>query len=257
MSKRLTNEEFILRAKTVHGDKYTYENVSYEKMTTKVNITCPAHGNFQQRPNDHVSGGNGCPTCSIEKISAMKRGSAESFITKAKKIHGDKYYYDKVFYVNAITKVVITCSKHGDFEQCPDKHTSSGQGCPSCRLSHGERDLMNIFISRNIDFFPQKTFDDLRGSVKNTRLSYDFFLPEHNLLVEYDGQQHFEAVNIFGNIPNKEEQMKIFRETQHRDRLKNDYAINNGFKLLRMPYWERKNMEHILANALLANIQWS
>lgn len=123
--KRLDTEGFIAKARLKHGDRYDYSKTVYVNQTTPVTIICPEHGEFLQRPNNHYMGA-GCPVC-----SGNKRYNAESFAAKAKTVHGDKYDYSKVRYVNNKTKVMIICPKHGEFWQIPDKHLR-GEGCPSC-----------------------------------------------------------------------------------------------------------------------------
>ena len=124
-NKKLTTEEFVERARIVHGDKYDYSKVDYVNNNTKVTIICPTHGEFEQKPSGHLTG-RGCPYC-----SGKKKLTTEEFIEKARKVHGDKYDYSKVNYVDCSTKVTIICPTHGEFEQTPYWHYSGG-GCPSC-----------------------------------------------------------------------------------------------------------------------------
>jgi superfamily II DNA or RNA helicase len=124
MSRKLTTEEFIKRAKEVHGDKYDYSKVEYKSAKEKVCIICPLHGEFWQIPSNHLHG-YGCPKCS------GKNRTTEDFIAEARKIHGDKYDYSKVEYVNTKTKVCIICPEHGEFWQNPCDHLI-GKGCPKC-----------------------------------------------------------------------------------------------------------------------------
>ena len=117
MSPRLTTKEFIDRARAVHGDKYGYAFVNYLKSKTPVIIHCVEHGMFEQTPSGHLSG-KGCLDC-----SGKKKGTGESFVQKAREVHGENTYdYSKVEYVNAKTKIIITCPEHGDFEQTPKDH---------------------------------------------------------------------------------------------------------------------------------------
>lgn len=125
MSKRLTTEEFIERAKKVHGDKYDYSKVDYVNSKTKVVVICLIHGEFTCLPFDHLYG-VGCSRC-----SRNKKLSTEEFIKKAKEIHGDKYDYSKVVYKNNFTKVCIICPKHGEFFKSPSKFLN-GWGCNKC-----------------------------------------------------------------------------------------------------------------------------
>ena len=127
---QLTTEDFIRKAKEVHGDKYDYSKVEYVNGKTKVCIICPMHGEFWQRPGGHL-GGKGCPRCGVAKRSTSKSSTTEEFVRKAKEIHGDKYDYSKVEYTKAQTKVCIICPEHGEFWQTPNGHLS-GAGCPKC-----------------------------------------------------------------------------------------------------------------------------
>lgn len=123
-------EKFIEKAIKRHGDKYDYSKVEYTNSLTKVCIICPEHGEFWQTPQSHIRGYN-CPKCSNRKRGDTFRANGDDFIARAKEVHGDKYSYEKVHYVNAMTKVIITCPKHGDFEMTPANHLN-GQGCPKC-----------------------------------------------------------------------------------------------------------------------------
>ena len=107
---------FIEKAKAVHGDKYDYSKVEYVKAKEKVCIICQEHGEFWQTPNNHLRG-EGCPFC-----YGSKKLTTEEFISKAKQIHGNKYDYSNVNYVNKYTKVCIICPEHGEFWQKPSNH---------------------------------------------------------------------------------------------------------------------------------------
>ena len=128
MNKKVTTEDFIRRAKEVHGDRYDYSKAEYINATTKVCIICPEHGEFWQTPNNHIHGTHpqNCPKC----VGGV-RSNVDDFVKKAKEIHGDKYNYSKVEYKNNRTKVCIICPEHGEFWQTPDGHLS-GCGCPKC-----------------------------------------------------------------------------------------------------------------------------
>ena len=125
MGKKLTSEDFVKKANKVHDGKYDYSNVVYVNNKTKVCIICPEHGEFWQRPNEHING-HGCSKCCGAHIPTK-----EEWITSARKVHGDKYDYSKVVYKNARTNVCIICHEHGEFWQKPYNH-KRGQGCPKC-----------------------------------------------------------------------------------------------------------------------------
>lgn len=130
-SVRKTTEQFIDEAIAVHGDRYDYSKVEYKTSKDKVCISCPVHGEFWQYPNDHLRGA-GCPSCAIKYRSKKRALTTERFIEKAKSVHGNKYGYSKVNYVNSDTKVCVICPIHGEFLQRPADHLN-GSGCNQCR----------------------------------------------------------------------------------------------------------------------------
>ena len=130
MLKKKTREEFIKEATEIHNGKYDYSKVEYNGAHTKVCIICPEHGEFWQRPYAHTKGQD-CPKCANKNKGVYCRSSKEEFIKKGREVHGDKYDYSKVHYVNRRTKVYIICHEHGDFKQTPHNHLK-GNGCPIC-----------------------------------------------------------------------------------------------------------------------------
>ena len=129
---RVTLEKFIERSKLLHDNKYDYSKVEWIDTRHKVEIICPEHGSFLQKPYKHLQG-QGCPDC--RKNATVTQ---EEFIARAKKLHGDNTYdYSHVHYVNMWTPVEIICPIHGPFLQMPAKHIKTGkhahQGCPKCR----------------------------------------------------------------------------------------------------------------------------
>lgn len=131
MTRRKTTEEFIEDASRVHGDKYDYSLVDYRQALSKVLIICPEHGRFSQTASEHLSG-RGCSLCGRRQSSeTRRRKAAQAFVAKAKKIHGDKYDYSKVKYACVRDPIIITCYKHGDFQQVPNDHLTEA-GCPQC-----------------------------------------------------------------------------------------------------------------------------
>lgn len=146
MAKKLNTEDFIRKARAVHGDKYDYSKVEYVDTHTKVVIICPIHGEFKQVPNYHLCG-NGCQKCSVRNI----KYSQEEIINKAKEVHGNKYNYSKVNYITSKTKITIICPIHGEFKIQPTNHINSKQGCPKCY--DDKRTNVNL---RNTEFFISK-----------------------------------------------------------------------------------------------------
>lgn len=145
MSKKSTKEEFIAKARKVHGDKYDYSRVVYTTAKTKVCIVCPKHGEFWQTPNSHLRG-RGCNMCGIVTVHNQQRKSNDTFISSAIKIHGNKYDYSQVNYKSSRDKVCIICPTHGIFWQTPDAHLRK-HGCPECCFNSRKKLVYGVGIN--------------------------------------------------------------------------------------------------------------
>jgi len=229
MGKILTTEEFIKRAKEVHSNKYDYSKTKYKLAREKIDIICPIHGSFKQQPNHHLKG-HGCEKCGHVKTSSHHTKTVQYFIKKAKRIHNNKYDYSLVEYINNKTKVKIICLKHGIFVQTPDNHYK-GKGCPVCKESKGEKAIAHYLDNKNIQYIREHRFDNCKNI---QALPFDFYLPEYNILIEFDGIQHFSS-NFFGG----ENGLKYRKQN---DKIKNQYCINNNIKLIRIKYNEDINL---------------
>ena len=116
---------FLYRAKKVHGDKYDYSKVT-RSVGARVIISCLEHGEFERLTREFLAG-RGCLQC---QEAERRRGRLEEFVREARKVHGDKYDYDRVGI--AYPKMTITCKEHGDFKQSRYHHLR-GSGCPICK----------------------------------------------------------------------------------------------------------------------------
>lgn len=130
--KKLTTEQFIIKAREIHGNKYDYSLANYLNNKSKIKIICPTHGEFIQTPNAHLNK-QGCPSCGKDKSITERAKTTEQFIQEAKQVHGDKYDYSLVNYKNHCSKIKIICPIHGAFEQIPNSHIQ-GFGCQKCGL---------------------------------------------------------------------------------------------------------------------------
>lgn len=219
---RLNTEEFIRRAKEIHGNKYDYSKVEYVNNNTKVCIICPEHGEFWQTPISHFAG-NGCPSCGALSTGRKKRTTRDKFIEMAKRVHGDKYDYSKTEYVKAIKPVTITCPLHGDFTQTPHKHLQ-GHGCPICGSKNNITEI-RFFESLKQEFGEveyQKTFPFLHD--KSGVQKIDFYIPKYNVGVELNGRQHYVPIDLWGGED-------AFNLTRMRDISKYNKCKYNGIKL--------------------------
>jgi hypothetical protein len=224
----LTLEDFIKKAKYIHGSKYDYSKVNYIGCYIKVIIICPIHGEFSQTPRSHLAG-DGCLIC-----SGKQRSTKEIFIERSKEIHGEnRYDYSKVIYINNHTKVIIICPIDGEFFSTPNNHLNKKSGCPICRSSKGELFIDKMLKLLNVIYEKQKRFNDCRNPLTKHKLSYDFYIPQENLLIEFNGEQHYK--NRYYQEFKKRGSLE---DQQYRDSLKKDYALANGYKFLVIRYDE-------------------
>ena len=222
--KYLSNDEFIKKAREIHGDKYNYSLVTFDNTANHIKIICPIHGIFKQTINNHVNKKNGCKKC----VDENKKLTTDEFIKRAKEIHGNKYDYSLSNYTKSHNKIEIICPKHGIFKQEPNSHVRQKQGCPICNENKGEKEIRLFLNDKNIKHKQEKRFNDC----KNKKcLPFDFYLPEHKTCIEYDGEQHYISNEFFGGE-------KGFLYRQENDEIKNEYCKNNNIRLIRIRYDE-------------------
>ena len=233
--QQMPEEDFLLACINFHEGHYDYSKVKYTGVFNKIIIICPIHGEFSQIARVHFLG-SGCQKCGIEKVGESKRSNTKDFIRKAIKVHGDEYDYSKSLYgQNNMEKVEIVCKKHGVFKQSPGKHLS-GDGCPKC-FNKNEGRIAEYLLKTNIVY---REF-----SIENKR--YDFMLPDFNILIERDGEQHYKLVTIFARG-----HKDYLGKQQKNDKLKTKLAKEAGFKISRIPYWLTKKEEEIEIENILA-----
>ena len=169
-----SNEEFIEKAKKVHGDKYDYSKVEYKGWNKKVCIICPIHGEFWQQSNDHIARGRGCPQCSIDLNK--KRSLSQGELTFKKWVDSDKNIYciDVSQYQGWNNNINATCKKHGDFVTTPKKLKYGKIPCPYCReeKKHPKKDKQiydygKIFISKLELKYPNRFLYDKMTYINN------------------------------------------------------------------------------------------
>lgn len=223
--------EVILVAKRIHNNKYSYNKICYINSATPVTITCRIHGDFDQLLNMHTRG-HGCKKCYYESLML----SNEVFISKALAVHGDKYGYSECNYINNKTRVKIYCKKHlRYFKQRPRNHLS-GSGCPVCNISVGELKVANYLDVLGIVYIREH-------KLPKSNFRFDFFLPDLNVLIEYDGKQHYVETGYLGGKD------KLAKNKEN-DKLKNMLASSYNIPLIRIKYTEFNTLE----NYLLLNI---
>jgi very-short-patch-repair endonuclease len=178
--------------------------------------------------------GKGCPECFGNKTK-----TTEQFSVEVDELSDGEFVLLSA-YVNNRIPVTIKHIDCGQEYPVTPKDFLRGNRCPFCKQSKGERLVRHILDEAKVCYEIQKSFDDLK--VNHKKLPFDFFLPTYNLLIEYDGIQHFKEVQYFGGA-------KKLSDQRRRDGLKNKYAELNGISLLRIPYTysEEKIKEVILS----------
>lgn len=231
MSKKLTFKEYKDRCINL-GVNIPLE---YKGANIKSKHICRGCGLLFYQSPSHNYTGRLCSSCGHKKMALKCKGqkrtsklltnrrkSSEEYIQECKSKGLDLPIED---YVNAITKIKHRCSRGHVYEQRPDDHIHD-KGCSICNESHGEKYIRNYLDKNNINYIPQKKFKELKDK---DYLSYDFYLPDYNMLIEYQGKQHYESIDYFGG-DNK------FKNQQYHDKLKKEYAKDNGYKLLELHY---------------------
>jgi len=172
-----STDEFIQRAKLIHGNIYDYSKTEYVNSYTKVKIICQNHGVFEQIPTEHLRGFK-CKACATDK----SRLSIDEFVCRSGKIHNDKYNYSRVSFKNYYDDVDIICPKHGIYKQSVSNHVY-GHGCPSCPvvISKGHSDIVEFI----------KTLYDGEIKVNDRQIirpnELDIYLPGKMLGIEFNG----------------------------------------------------------------------
>lgn len=212
--------------------KYPYEIVTdltkLANNRSPVELRCGLHGLFTVLPISVLQSRNYsqgklkqqnhlCPQCrATEAASRFSALPYERFAEAASEIHGNKYDYSLVEFINSVQKVKIGCPKHGVFEQRPVDHLK-GCGCPRCNESKGEASIARWLDSHGVEYLREVCIPSF-----NPRKKFDFFLPTLELYLEYDGQQHFQGSGSWG---------KTTHAQQDRDRKRNSWCTENGIKL--------------------------
>jgi len=225
MSKKLTIEDIRKKSNDKHKIIYTIHDQEFQNNKSKIDFICGKCGNtFSQKINSHLNG-NGCPFC-----FGTHKHTLEEIRKKSKEIHNNIYEIKEQDFINGTSKIEIYCKKcKKTFKQTILTHLDKRiRGCPHCKKSKGENDIEKYLIQNNIFFITQKRFNDCRNKLP---LPFDFYLPEYNTCIEYDGELHYISKEYFGG----DEKLK---ETQKRDEIKTFYCKENNINLIRIKYDE-------------------
>jgi hypothetical protein len=220
---------------------YILTSDTYISAKQKLTYICPKHMEHgeQSITYNNLIAGFGCKYCGAERTAGSRRLSFDE--VKNIFLEHDMLLC-KQEYVNASTPLAYICKNHPSKGiQYKTLSNAYKQGCPYCSQSRGERYILQYLIQHEIVFVAQKKFDSLIG-VGGKQLSYDYYIPSKNTLIEYQGEYHDGTARIQDND-------ELIKQQEH-DKRKRDYANANHIKLLEIWYYDYNNIDNIL-NELL------
>lgn len=203
---------------------------TYTKITDDLEFMClKCNGVFKRKPQIFLKSQK-CPIC--ETFSIMK--TEECFKKELiQKLNGEYELLGE--YKGTNTKTLF---RHNDcgfiFENTPHNILQKTP-CPKCKRfnSKGEIKIKKFLDNNNIYYEQQKHFKELN------QLSFDFYIPNKNVLIEYQGEQHFHSIKFFGG------EAKYLKQIEN-DSIKREFCKNNNFILLEIEYFNYNNIEDIL-----------
>ena len=233
----ITHEEFMKRLHQVNSNIQVLG--TYKNNRTKIKCKCAlCEYEWTSRPNDLLRG-HGCPQC-----AGNIKSTTEEFINKLQQINSDIEILGT--YKNAVNKIKCRC------KVCEHEWTTKpnsllcGHGCPKCSISKGEKRIAQYLDNLDIAYiYNMGYFNDL-VSVNGGLMRPDFIIPSLKIWIEYDGIQHSEPVNFRGGVSEQQLQAN-FKLVQQNDQIKNQYAKDNNWTLIRISFTEYDNIEQILA----------
>lgn len=231
-------KNFVARCKEIHGDKYNYDKVVYIGSHHPIIVTCPKHGDFITLPN-RLLNGRGCKKCKCDTLHSLYSKTKDNFIQDAIRVHGNMFDYSMVEYLNNKTEINIICPEHGVFKQKPQVHLG-GCGCPICGNA-GEAKIAHYLDVHHINYKREYFIKNAFLNNRQKHLFADFFIPEKELVIEYNGEQHYKPVKMWGGE-------RKLKKQQERDETLELICKAKGLHLVVIPYTEYNNIDNTLDN---------
>ena len=252
LKKTKTHKVYSEQVKEIWGDKIIIID-KYVNDSTKIKHKCNVCGEeWYVKPND-ILNKHGCPQCAaktrretlssahkLANINSFNR-SKNNFLNKLKIVLND-CVEPLEEYKGSTTKIKVRCKECGRIWETKPNYLLTGNGCVCSKKSKGEKKILGFLRSRNIEPEIEKEFDELVG-VGGRNLRFDFFIKEKNVLIEYQGKQHYKSVDRFGGE-------KALEISKIHDELKRQFCIEHNIKEIEIPYTEYKNIESILTEEL-------
>ena len=239
---RNDDEEIVLR-EMYAANPYVELLEPYCGRTKRIKMRCILHDIISTKTPHEVIAGKGCVQCGSEKLSERLKMPIDIFLKRLQESYKDIELISN--YSSMGERANFHCGQcNADFYDYPSYILR--RGCPVCGGSSVEQTIGEILTKYKIRYMTQFSFDDCKDKRK---LPFDFYLPDYNILIEYDGEQHYRPVN-FGGIDDEKAQANLLT-TQKHDQIKNEYCQQHKINLIRIPYWDKNNLESII----LSNIQ--
>lgn len=232
--QQITREQFIDKIEKIFGkNKFDYSKLEYKGAHIDISLICKNCNNIESKPPTVWYKGYGCLKCQIRRPNP-KLITKEQFLEKVIKIHNGKYDYSNINFIDLHSKIEIICNKHGSFSQSPEVHLYGKSGCPRCKTSKGEEEIAIWLNNKNIKFIYQ-----YQVKINNSNHYFDFYLPKHNIIIEFNGLQHYKPIKFFGGEEG-------FENLKLRDKTKEKYCFDNKINFHIINYKEKDNINIIL-----------
>jgi hypothetical protein len=212
-----------------NNDRIIFDNIIYVNNYTPLEIVCKIHGKFKIL-FDSAKKGQGCKYCNKDKSILDAK---LNFLEQAKNVWGDIFDYSNIEFLT-MNKSINIEYKGKIYKQLPNNHLKGHS--PIKNKSNGEIKIENILIQKGIIYEKQKTFEGLTNKIK---LRFDFYIPDKNLCIEYNGIQHYKPIDYLGGDVR-------FINQQENDNIKREFCRNNNISLLEISYLEFKKIDNLL-----------
>ena len=238
-----THDEFLQELYKINQDIEVLG--TYVNTNTKIKVRCKIDEYEWETKPDILLRGHGCPICGEKQRIHKQTKTHEQFIKELQQVN--PYIEILGTYINNHTKIKCRCRIDGYEWEVKPSSLLSGQGCPKCNTSKGEKRVAQYLDNLNILYIYDKQYFKDLVSVNGGLMRPDFIIPSLKIWIEYDGEQHFKPVDFSSKMSGKQVQAQ-FKKVQQNDQIKNEYAEQHGWTLIRIPYWDIDNIEKILEN---------
>lgn len=233
-----THEEYVIDLAKVNKNIEPLED--YVNLKTKILHRCKVCGyEWKIKPTNLLHLKQGCPHC-----NGRAKLTHSEIVEIIFQVNPNIELLDT--YIDDITKIRFRCKECGHIWYAKPNNIRNGKGCPKCSSSKGEKCISKYLDEHNIEYIQEYIFPNCKDE---TYLRFDFYLPQHNICIEYDGIQHFQPIGF--SKKGRANKDQLFAKVQKHDKIKNDYCATNGIKLIRIPYYDYNEIQQILSKSLI------